>query len=248
MSIELVRHKKPRLKIPECVCDNKLNSCLDDYELMNTAFNKLSSSTLIIGKPGSGKTTFLQSLFSSSRSGLRYKYSKIYLFCPPRSRESMLDGPLNEIPEERIYDELNFDNLYDVIELCKADNDNEYKTKYKFCLIFDDMGAYLKNKSTLKLFNELMMNRRHMRISVIFLVQTFYSVSREMRRLFVNFFIFKVNKKTLMEIFDEILEENNKDLINDVSKIAFSKPHNFLYINSDNNRIFVNHDELLIQE
>jgi hypothetical protein len=69
-----------------------------------------------------------------------------------------------------------------------------------------------------------------------------------MRRLFVNFFIFKVNKKTLIEIFDEILEQDDKDLISDVSKIAFSKPHNFLYINSDNNRIFINHDELLISE
>lgn len=248
MSIELIRHKKPRLKIPECVCDSVLNPCLNDYELMNVAFNKLSTSTLIIGKPGSGKTTFLQSLFSSARSGLRTKYSKIYLFCPPRSRESMLDGALNDIPEERIYDELNFDNLLEVINNCVEDNDNEYKTKYKFCLIFDDMGAYLKNKSTLKLFNELMMNRRHMRISVIFLVQTFYSVSKEMRRLFVNFFIFKVNKKTLMEIFDEILEENDKELISDIGKIAFNRPHNFLYINSDNNRIFVNHDELLIGE
>lgn len=247
-NIDIVRHKKPRLKIPKCVCDSELNPCLQNYELMNVAFNKLSSATLIIGRPGQGKTTFLQSLFSSSKSGLRGKYSKIYLFCPPRSRESMLDGPLNKIPDERIYDELNFDNLYEVMEMCKADNDNEYDTKYKFCLIFDDMGAYLKNKSTLKLFNELMMNRRHMRISVIFLVQTFYSVSKEMRRLFTNFFIFKVNKKSLTEIFEEILEEDDKELIDDISKIVFNQPHNFLYINTDNNRIFRNHDELLIHE
>ena len=110
------------------------------------------------------------------------------------------------------------------------------------------MGAYLKNKDTLKLFNELMMNRRHMRISVIFLVQTFYSVSREMRRLFTNFFIFKVNKKALTEIFDEILEEQNKELINDVAKIVYDKPHSFLYINSDNGRIFKNWDEIIIKE
>ena len=87
-----------------------------------------------------------------------------------------------------------------------------------------------------------------MRISVIFLVQTFYSVSREMRRLFSNFFVFKVNKKALTEIFDEILEEQNKELINEIAKIVYTKPHNFLYINSDNGRMFKNWDEIVIKE
>ena len=247
MNIEIVEHKHPKLKIPECVCDKELHAILNNYELLKIAFNKLSSATLIIGKPGQGKTTFVQSLFSN-KNGLRGKYSKIYLFCPPRSRESMLDGALNQLDEERIYDELDYDNLDEVMELCKMENDNKLKNKLKFCLIFDDMGAYLKNKSTINLFNELMMNRRHLRISVIFLVQTFYSVSREMRRLFSNFFIFKVNKRALIEIFDEILEEKNKDLINDVAKLVYDKPHTFLYINSDNGRIFKNWDEVIINE
>jgi len=160
----------------------------------------------------------------------------------------MLDGALNQLEPERIYDELDYEDLDEVMELCKMENDNDLKTKLKFCLIFDDMGAYLKNKSTIKLFNELMMNRRHLRISVIFLVQTFYSVSREMRRLFSNFFIFKVNKRALIEIFDEILEEKNKDLINDVAKLVYDKPHTFLYINSDNGRMFKNWDEIIIKE
>jgi hypothetical protein len=247
MNIEIVEHKHPKLKIPECVCDNELHSLLNNYELLKLAFNKQSSATLIIGKPGQGKTTFVQSLFSN-KNGLRGKYSKIYLFCPPRSRDSMLDGPLNQLDEERIYDELDYDNLEEVMEICKMENDNKVKTKLKFCLIFDDMGAYLKNKSTLKLFNELMMNRRHMRISVIFLVQTFYSVSREMRRLFSNFFIFKVNKRALTEIFDEILEEQNKELINDIAKIVYDEPHTFLYINSDNGRMFKNWDEIIVND
>lgn len=247
MNIEIVEHKHPPLKIPECVCDDELHERLNNYELLKVAFNKQSTATLIVGKPGQGKTTFIQSLFST-RNGLRGKYSKIYLFCPPRSRDSMLDGALNQLEEERIYDELNYDNLDEVIEMCKMDNDNRLKTKYKFMLIFDDMGAYLKNKNTLKLFNELMMNRRHMRISVVFLVQTFYSVSKEMRRLFTNFFIFKVNKRALAEIFDEILEEQNKELINDVSRLVYDKPHSFLYINSDNGRLFKNWDEIVVSE
>ena len=247
MSVEIIEHEKPRLKIPKCVCDNELDDNLNNYELLKIAFNKQSSSSLIIGKPGSGKTTILQSLFSS-RKALRGKFTKIFLCCPLRSRESMLDGGLSGLNEDQIYDELDYDNLYEVMELCKMENDNELETKYKFCLIFDDMGAYLKNKQTLKLFNELMMNRRHLRISVIFLVQTFYSVSKEMRRLFTNFFIFKVNKKPLQEIFSEILEEENKDIVNEVAKIVYDRPHQFLYINSDNGRIFKCFDEIKIKD
>lgn len=248
MNIEIVEHKHPRLKIPECICDNELHSNLNDYELLRVAFNKQSTSTLVIGKPGQGKTTFVQSLFSSKKSGLRGKYTKIFLFCPPRSRESMLDGPLNGVSDDQIYDELNYDTLSEVINICKGENDNNHKTKYKFMLIFDDMGAYLKNKDTLKLFNELMMNRRHLRISLIFLVQTFYSVSREMRRLFSNFFIFKVNKRSLYEIFDEVLEEQNKELVNEIAKTVYDEPHTFLYLNSDNGRIFRCFDEIIINE
>lgn len=247
MNLEIVEHNDPRLKIPKCACDEELHPILNEYELFKVAFNKSSTSTLVIGKPGQGKTTFVQSLFSSRR-GLRGKYSKIYLFCPPRSRASMVDGALNQIPEERIYDELDYDSLSEVIEMCKEDNNNDCKTKLRFCLIFDDMGAYLKNKSTLKLFNELMMNRRPMRISVIFLVQTYYSVSKEMRRLFTNFFIFKVNKKSLSEIFDEILEEKDKDLVNEIAGLVYDKPHSFLYINSDNGRLFKNWDEIVVKE
>ena len=49
------------------------------------------------------------------------------------------------------------------------DEDKEYNN----CIIFDDMGAYLKNKETKQLLKELIYNRRHLRTSINFLVQTF---------------------------------------------------------------------------
>lgn len=247
MSIEIVEHNHPKLKIPTCVCDNELHPALNNYELLKIAFNKTSSSSLILGMPGQGKTTFMQSLFSN-RNGLRGKYSKIFLFCPPRSRDSMLDGPLNQLPEEQIYDELTYDNLNEVIEICKTENDNNFKTKYKYMIIMDDMGAYLRNNHILDLFKELLMNRRHLRISLIVLAQTWLSSHPECRKLYSNFFIFKVNKKALTEIFDEILQERNKELIDNITKLVYDKPHSFLYINSDNGRKFKNWDEIVIKD
>ena len=134
MNIEIVEHKHPKLKIPECVCDKELHTILNNYELLKIAFNKLSSATLIIGKPGQGKTTFVQSLFSN-KNGLRGKYSKIYLFCPPRSRESMLDGALNQLDEEIEdkseqshyfikLDTINVDEFIDNFQKLKFNTDN----------------------------------------------------------------------------------------------------------------------------
>jgi hypothetical protein len=44
-----------------------------------------------------------------------------------------------------------------------------------------------------------------------------------MRRLFSNYFIFKVNKKSLAEIFEEFLGEKDKDLVNHISKIVLEQ-------------------------
>ena len=247
MNIEIIEHNRPKLKIPECVCDDELHPTLNNYELLKLAFNKLSTASLILGIPGQGKTTFMQSLFSTNKA-LRGKYSKIFLFCPPRSRESMLDGALNAIPEEQIYDELTYDNLNEVMQICKMENDNKLKTKFKYMIIMDDMGSYLRNKNILNLFKELLMNRRHLRISIIVLTQTWMSSHPECRKLYSNFFIFKVNKRSLSEIFEEILQERNKELINDITDLVYDEPHSFLYINSDNGRKFKNWDEIIIKE
>ena len=54
-------------KLPQCkfLCDGKLDQKLDDYEL--TKFLNCHSTTLFIGKPRSGKTSLLYSLFKSKK-------------------------------------------------------------------------------------------------------------------------------------------------------------------------------------
>jgi hypothetical protein len=246
MSIEIIHHKKPKLKNPKCICDDILDERLNEYELLKF-FNKHSTSTLVIGKPGSGKTTFLNSLFSTE-DALRGKYSKIYFFCPQQSRSSMINGAFEECDEGRIYDELNYDNLEEVMEQIKEDCDPSYKTKIKSLIIFDDMGAYLKNKSVFNLFKELMFNRRHLRVSLLFCVQTLYSVPAEIRRMYQNFIVFNMNKKALNELFSETLEITDKDIVQEIKHTVFNDgKYNFLFINTDSGRLFKNFDEIIIE-
>ena len=53
--------------------------------------------------------------------------------------------------------------------------------KVNNCIIFDDMGAYLKDNQVKQLLKELVMNRHHYHTSIFFLCQTFKSVERNGR-------------------------------------------------------------------
>ena len=88
-------------------------------------------------------------------------------------------------------------------------------------------------------------NRRHKHVSIFFLVQTWFSVEKDLRKLFSNMFIFRVSKNELTNIFDEVVEQK-KEIITDLSKLVYDVPYNFLFINTDLGRLFKNFDEILI--
>ena len=54
------------------------------------------------------------------------------------------------------------------------------------------------------------------------------SVERDIRKLFSNIFLFKVNKKEMEDIMDEIYE-GNKNNIDQIIKIVYDKPFNYIY-------------------
>ena len=80
-----------------------------------------------------------------------------------------------------------------------------------------------------QLLKELFMNRWHYHTSIFFLCQTFKSVERDIRKLFSNIFLFKVSKKEMEDIMDE-LYEGNKHNIDQIIKIVYDVPYNYLFI------------------
>jgi len=234
IQIHIKKNKKPLLPLCNFSCDTKLDAKLDEFDL--TKFMNCHSVNLIIGKPGSGKTNLLFSLFKSKKL-LRKVFDKIFLFQPSLSRASMKDKIFDLLPEEQKFDELSLENLQMVDDMLKTDGNN--------CIIFDDQGAYLKDNSIKKLLKEMVYNRRHKHLSIFFLVQTWFSVEKDMRKLFSNMFIFRVSKNELTNIFEEVVEQK-KEIINDISKLVFDVPYNFLFINTDSGRLFRNFDEIII--
>ena len=236
--INLIKHKKPKLKPCVMRCDKPLHKKLDYFEL--TKFLNSHTTNLLIGKPRSGKTSLLFSLFEN-KDILRKVYHKIYVFQPEPSRASMKNDIFGKLPPDQLFNELNFENLDLVLDEIEATPD------LNIAIIFDDVGASLKNFDTMNLMKKLIFNRRHLHTSVFFLVQTYYSIPKDIRKLFSNIFVFRVNKNEMKVIFDEIVEDKELlDIVPELSKFIYDKPYNFMFLNTDSQRIFKNFDEIKI--
>ena len=229
--LTLKKNKAPAMKPCPMLCDEGLHPKLDEYDL--TRFLNCHQASLIVGKPASGKTSVLYSFFKSKKL-LKSTYDKIFLFQPETSRASMKDPIFDGLPDEQKFNELTLESLQDM----------EAQLEGNSCLIFDDMTAYLKDKEIQKKLKELIYNRRHLHLSIFFLVQTWYSVPKEIRKVFTNLFIFRVNKAEFKAIADEMIE-GHADKTDEILKLVYDKPHQFLFINVDSQRCFKNYDEII---
>jgi len=232
--ITIQQNDKPKLKNCKMNCDVPLDEKLNKYEL--TKFFNCHQSTVICGKPQSGKTSLLYSLFSS-KDILKGVYDKVFLFQPSASRASMKDDLFGKLPPEQLFNELSLENLESVFRQLQGNS----------CIIFDDMGAYLKNTEIRKKMRELLMNRRHLHCSIFFLVQTWLSVDRDIRKLFNNIILFRCSKMEMNLVFEELIESKSK-YQDEIVKLIYDKPHEYLFCHLDTQRIFKGFDELLFEE
>jgi len=230
---QIKENDKPKLKTCEMLCDKKLHSKLDNYDL--TSFMNNHSTTLFIGAPRSGKTSLLYSFFKS-KDIFKNTFDKIFLFQPEQSRASMKDKLFDKIPDEQKYDELTLENLNDVEENLSENNN---------VLLFDDQTAYLRDKSIKKKLKELVFNRRHKHLSIIFLVQTYMSLESDIRKLFSNLFIFKCSKREMQTIWDEHVELP-PDYMLPIMKMVYDEPYQYLFLNTDSQRLFKGFDEIVL--
>ena len=90
-----------------------------------------------------------------------------------------------------MHDELTYGVLDDILESIKEDSEE----KYNSLLILDDVTATLKNKELYILLKRTIYNRRHHRISIMILVQSYNAMPPSIRKAISHFISYKPRNK-----------------------------------------------------
>jgi hypothetical protein len=240
MNINIKQNKKPKLCMPSFNVDNELSSKLNKYEI--TKLMNKSNFTLFLGKAGSGKTSMMTSFFSPQL--FKKVYHTIFLFMPSNSRSSLKDNFFDEsLDEEQIFDDVNHENLLETYETAKSNALESCNT----LIIFDDVQKFFKEKDIQKLLLHMINNRRHARLSIWQCCQNYFQIPKQIRAGLTDLFIFKVNKSELENIFLDQVEQYKDDFMK-IMKMVYNEPYNFLYINTNSQRMFFNWNEILIND
>ena len=244
MSLELKINPKLNLDIPQFVCDhNPLGEHLNEYEMLSH-LNSFSF-TALIGKPGSGKTSWLISTLTGKgkKKVFRKVFEHVLLVMPSSSRNSMKKNPFKKHPEEKMYEELTLDTTESIYSRLVTSAEKKEKT----LLVLDDVGASLKNKEIQKVLRKIIYNRRHLKVHIVMMVQSYISIPKEIRKLITNCIMFKPSKVEMVN-FTEELFERKKDKAIEIMNFAYTKKHDYIFLNVENQKMYRNFDEIILHD
>ena len=240
--ITIKKNKKLDLKIPEFLSEDVL-----PHLKTNPMMNNLNGYyfTAIIGKPGSGKTSFLISLLTGKKENkvFRKSFDHILLVMPTSSRESMKRNIFKSHDEDKMYDELTYSTITSIHNKLLMST----KEKETTLLILDDVGASLKNAEIATILRKIIYNRRHLKVHIVIMIQSYLSMPKEVRKLFSNIVMFKPSKVEMENLMSECFEIKRDEAL-ELMQYAFIDPHDYLFLNIDTQRMYKDYDEIIIEE
>ena len=224
-----------------------VDDILDDN--IKPPFPNKSFFWVIVGKPGSGKTSLMLNCLSNRKKHSRVYYKvfdKIIVVMPKNSRLSIKDNIFDDLPEDQLFE--NFDDS--VVNRVKdiRDEYTELNKKKKrnrnTLLILDDVTAYLKDNP--KALIELATNRRHLKLSIILLVQFIRSVPRPVRFQVTHITFFKPSNELDLDIIQQEYLNMKKEDFSNLSRFCFVDKHDSLTIDKDSEHYFKNLQKIIM--
>jgi DNA replication protein DnaC len=196
-----------------------------------------------LGAAGSGKTSAAIAWLCNPEI-YRKKYHHIHIVMPPNSRASLEGDILKNHPPEKLHDDLTLE----VLEFVQAYCETESSEKHYTLLFIDDCASSLKNTNIQKLLSKLVFNRRHLRLSIWIMAQSYNSLPLSLRKNISQAVIFRPrNKRELSTIFDELIYLNKDDQVK-VANHVWDTPFNFLFIDTAKGKLHKNFNLLTLED
>jgi len=196
-----------------------------------------------LGAAGSGKTSAAIAWLCNPEI-YRKKFHHIHIVMPPNSRASLEGNILKDHPPEKLHDDLTLEVLEFVQAYCEA----ESSEKHYSLLFVDDCASSLKNTNIQKLLQKLVFNRRHLRLSIWIMAQSYNTLPLSLRKNISNAVLFRPrNKKELHTIFDELVYLSKEDQTK-LANHVWDAPFNFLFIDTGKAKLYKNFNYLQLDD
>jgi len=228
-----VKEYKVSMKRPSIICDRVIS------EQIQPPLPRVNHTMLILGAPGSGKTTFSMSLLL--KGGSYHKvYNKVFLIIPPSSLSS-LNVPLLR-NHKNTYDELSKEALDEIEDIVDKGLEKHGKDHHSL-IVYDDVGATIKSDHKLEEeLKKFCYNFRHRCRSQWFLLQTYRSLTLSCRKCATHLMIFKLNQLELETIGKEVIMWVNLKTFLEVCRHVFDankyNKHTALFVDLDNQKFY----------
>ena len=224
-----------RVKPPAFLCDRKI------HEQIVSPLPDRPFFLAIIGSAGTGKTSMLINLLSSKQA-YRRAFHAVHVVMPPHSVASLKNNIFRR--HDKMHAELDWPTLDGVREAVKASAEKGMSS----LLVLDDVTAALKDADIQRALRDLIYNRRHYRLSILLLVQSYNAAPLSLRKTLSHFLLFKPrNKKESTAIFEELIAMERTEA-EALMRYVFDRPYNFLFADTGTGEVYKNFDRITIQE
>lgn len=233
-------NKKLRIEAPDFVCDTPISKQIE------SPLPNMAHFSAIIGSAGSGKTSLMVN-FLTSKQMYANTFDHVHMCCPKNSLGSLKKDIWENHPSDKMHTELDWLTL-DTIHKKALDRAKVKPEPETTLLIIDDQTVWLKKKEIESKLREIIYNRRHLRLSVWILVQSYNAIPLNIRKTLSHFFLFRPrNKKEAESIWEELLFIP-KNTGNRLLKFVYREDHDFLMGDANTGQMYRNFNEVEIPE
>lgn len=229
MSLKITEHPNVAglvLLPPRFLCDKPL------VKREIAPFENKTFFTTYVGCAGGGKTSTAIACLTNKKI-YRKAFTSVFVIMPPTSRASLARDPFKFLKKSNMYPELTYAALHDIYEkITESSSDDEADgDKAQYLLVLDDVTQSLKDPVIQRTLQNLILNRRHHRLSIMLLVQYWNSLPLPLRKSVSSVVLCNrpTNKSESDNIMDEVMHLDRKKA-EAVINFAFKKRYDKLFI------------------